>query len=656
MAKAPSGVQLCLVRKGFRQRDPVAEVVFSQAGKKETQSMKQTLYWTAAQVSPDIATALEVLGTEYPLREGAGEPQLEFVQQPLEHPLRVARTGTGIRISYGLLTQALRGVSAALAGMPEQTGEFVEVCSFSTLGIMVDCSRNAVMQVPYLMKWLRRLALLGYNMVLLYTEDTYQVEGEPFFGFLRGAYSRQELQELDTYAAALGIEMVGCIQTLSNLRRVLKWDAYGPISDTGNTLLVGEPATYDLIRKMVAAYAGAFRSRRLHIGMDEAQDLGRGRYFDLHGYRPPFDIFSEHLTKVAEICREQGVRPMIWSDMYFRIGSKTKDYYDPEVVIPEKVRASIPAGLDIVYWDYYHSSKRIYVDMIRAHRQLGSTLVMGSGVWTWSHLWYDRRTTEENVPPSIAACKEEGITEFFFTMWGDDGAYCEYDSALAGVAYGAAQAYGEPDALMGRRFAAVCGIGYDQVLLGCDLGTDEAALALWDDPLIGLYWLSQEAADPGHWQRILPGYQRLARRLARFRTQTEPVDMAHAALLARYLAAKIRFRVDLEEAYFDRKIGQLENVQKEALRMARLTSQLLLSFRRQWLRRNKQAGLEVLEIRFGGLRERYGEAARLLRDLREGRISSLQELDRGRAVPTEAMAKLQIWPHYGQVATSSSVG
>ncbi len=51
---------------------------------------------------------------------------------------------------------------------------------------MLDCSRNAVITVVHFKKWLRQLALLGYNMAMLYTEDTYELPGEYYFGHLRG--------------------------------------------------------------------------------------------------------------------------------------------------------------------------------------------------------------------------------------------------------------------------------------------------------------------------------------------------------------------------------------------------------------------------------------------------------------------------------------
>jgi hypothetical protein len=98
--------------------------------------------------------------------------------------------------------------------------------------------------------------------------------------------------------------------------------------------------------------------------MDETHDLGLGRYLDRNGYRHGFDLFNEHLARVVDICQKHGLEPMIWSDMYFRLGCESRDYYDPATVIPDAVVANIPEDVELVYWDYYHDNKAFYIDWI----------------------------------------------------------------------------------------------------------------------------------------------------------------------------------------------------------------------------------------------------------------------------------------------------
>ena len=49
------------------------------------------------------------------------------------------------------------------------------------LGVMLDCSRNAVMKPEQVKQYARIIRDMGYNTLMLYTEDTYEVENQPFF-------------------------------------------------------------------------------------------------------------------------------------------------------------------------------------------------------------------------------------------------------------------------------------------------------------------------------------------------------------------------------------------------------------------------------------------------------------------------------------------
>ena len=101
---------------------------------------------------------------------------------------------------------------------------------------------------------------------------------------MRGAFTVEELKEADAFAGQLGIELIGCIQTLGHLEQILAYGEYGKVRDTASVLMVDEPETYKLIEKMILFWKEALSSRRLHIGMDETHDLGRGRFLDHKRY------------------------------------------------------------------------------------------------------------------------------------------------------------------------------------------------------------------------------------------------------------------------------------------------------------------------------------------------------------------------------------
>ena len=128
----------------------------------------------------------------------------------------------------------------------EENFELEETSYFKKNGFMLDCSRNAVATVQTVKKLIQIMAKAGMNQLFLYTEDTYEVPGFPYFGTYRGRYSQEELREMDNYAALFGIELIPCIQTLSHLvRNFLKWPEAEPLKDSSDILLVGSEKVYD---------------------------------------------------------------------------------------------------------------------------------------------------------------------------------------------------------------------------------------------------------------------------------------------------------------------------------------------------------------------------------------------------------------------------
>ena len=576
---------------------------------------------------------LKTLAEAYPIRQGKGAGiNVCFERNQQAGLCEVVVDGKSATVRYATPAQAGRALGSLLSNLASRRRGYRESTSFTTLGIMLDCSRNAVMTVDHLKTWLQRLALLGYNMVMLYTEDTYELPGEPWFGYKRGAYTAKEIKTIDAYAAKLNIEVVPCIQTLGHLEKILRHPAYLRIKDTSSVLLVQQKRTYKLIEKMIRHWRSVCRTDRIHIGMDEAHDLGRGRYLDRHGYRSGFDLFSEHLIKVAKICKKYGRKPMIWSDMYFRLGCPSGEYYDSTTVIPKAAVRKIPKAVELVYWDYYHDKKSFYLDWIKRHRKMGKEPIMGSGIWTWCRYWYDHRTTQRNTSACIEACLETGVKEIFFTQWGDNGAYCDHDSAFAGMVFCADKIYGNnrpsPDRLE-KRFAAVCGGSYAAHILASDIhgGVKEMEPEMWDDPMFETHVRTRAGDDPKRIRAAAAGFAKLAGKLKRHRHDRSTGDLNHAFLVANAFGCRYAFCADLLTAYRRKDERALRAVQKRIPETVKSIRAMEVSFRNMWLRHQKPQGLLTIQGHFGMLEVRYRELTRRLDEYLKGIVDEIPELD-----------------------------
>lgn len=602
-------------------------------------------WWNTSKTDKAISSALKILSKRYPAltgKKGEGK-ELRFVKGE-NNICSVENFNDGFVITYGSNNMALRMVGNIIAGAIPKAQE---KSPFTTLGIMLDCSRNAVKTVPFIKKYLDHLAILGYNMIMIYTEDTYQLDDEPMFGFMRGAYTQKEIREIDDYAAALGIEMIPCIEALGHMEQIFKWGYYSDIRDRDGILLVDEEKTYTLIGKMLDFWSGAVRSRRIHLGMDEAHGLGTGQHEKIHGKESAFDIINRHLKRCCAMCGERGLKPMIWSDMYFRIGSKTNSYYDLQSQPPQEVIDDVPEGLELVYWDYYNNKSDFYGKMIEKHRDIAGDPLMGSGVWTWSSLWYNHFVTRKTVIPCLEACREKGLKEVFFTMWGDDGGYCDYGSALAGLAFSAELSFtgkADEDRLVKLVKGLFNGASYKAITAFGDLQNYDMTKFILDDPIMLLYirsyfnynekWGDQgDSMDFFEFKAALEAAEKI---VAKAPANDGAGNMRLAKALSKALVIKFNYAVEVFKAS---KLKNHRPVAKNLLKFAKEYEKYLIAFynefEKNWHEHNKPFGLESIQIRLGGQLVRARELVVRLQEFNKSDDKTIPEIaELGRAGST----------------------
>lgn len=501
--------------------------------------------------------------------------------------------------------------------------------SFRRLGTMVDCSRNAVMNVPSLKKWIDLTSNLGYNTLLLYTEDTYELDGQAYFGYMRGRYSQKELREVNDYALSKGMELIPCIQTLAHLNAIVRWPAYKKYVDTGDILLAGEEAVYELIDQMFATAARCFTSRTINIGMDEAHMIGRGKYYDLHGDRDRSEILVEHVKRVAEIGKKYGFTLTMWSDMFFRLAAGG-EYYNSGARINEDVKKQIPDNVELIYWDYYSADKSRYDGMLSAHQALKSGSWFAGGLWSWTgfapHNGFSMKCTEA----ALASCREHGVKDVLLTLWGDDGAECSRFALLPALFYAAELARGNADLPdIKEKFQKEYGVPFDsfQVLdLPGTPGVSDTRVCnaekylLFNDCFTGLLDTTVAGNENGQ-------YAACAQRLRQLEDGPWGYLFETQRTLCEALAVKAQLGVKTRRAYAGRKKEELAELLNEYRELLERLERFYRAYKRQWLGENKPHGFDVQEIRLGGLFMRVRSCLERLEDFCNGKIDSIEELE-----------------------------
>lgn len=520
------------------------------------------------------------------------------------------------------------------------------------LGVLVDCSRNGVPTVDTVKKYAQIIKKMGYNTLMLYTEDTYEIDNQPYFGHLRGRYSKEELKSIDRFCREIGIELVPCIQTLAHLENMFKWvSEYSDVNDCDNILLAGDEKTYLLIEDMISSLSQCFTSRKIHIGMDEAHRMGTGKYQQIHGIEDRFDIFNKHLHRVCNIAGKYGFEPMMWSDMFYRLAMNTEGGCTEVDFDKIFKKAALPQNISLVYWNYYSTDYNRYADCIKINKKFGRKVYFAGGAWTWKGFAPDNAFSIKATEAAFKACNDCGVDGMFVTEWGDDGAECSVFAALPSLMYAAEVANGNTDMeSIKSKFKVITGCNFESFMLLDKLDggvpnreNSPAKYLLYNDLFMGIRDCRCTKGMGLH-------YKKLAEEIHNIENKGAFYEMFDSyEKLALVLEVKAELGIKTREAYLQRDIPALEKIVAEYDTFIERLKNFHEAYEKRWFKENKPHGFDVQDIRLGGLLQRALSCKKRLLQIINGEISQIPELDE------PVLNEINGPDHWNKIVTANSL-
>ena len=489
-----------------------------------------------------------------------------------------------------------------------------------SLGVMIDVSRNGVIKVEELKSFALIVKEMGYNNIGLYMEDIYEITEEPYFGHLRGRYSKAELKEINDYMKSIGMVIVPYIQTLAHLKTLFQWSEYKDIKDINDILLVDEPKTYELIDKMFANLRDCFDTDKINIGMDEAFMVGLGKYSKTHGY--PDDkvaVLYKHLKKVLIIAQKYGFKPSMWSDLFWHLADKR----DLDGYIPEDVT--------LCHWDYWTDNENRCTENLKKHKRLTNNVSFACGLWTWCGYTPQNRRAQSYIKNAVSACYKNDIREMIATIWGDDGNECSIYAALPALFYCAEKfLYNTPMIEIKRKFKAHFGISYydfcrldlPNKIKGATTGNC-GRWGLFADPFCGKFDYHIVEGDGEEYKKIARKLAFSAKKAGEFAYLFE-----NTRNLCRVLELKFDLGVKTRSAYL---MGDKDKLKKISTKtypeLIKRVKMFYVGIRKQWMKQNKPFGFEVQDLRFGGLLQRLENCRQTILLYLSGELEKIDELE-----------------------------
>lgn len=519
----------------------------------------------------------------------------------------------------------------------EQEFEIFEDTFFDQLSVMIDASRCAVQTVSSIKSALDYLALMGYGMAMMYTEDTVELPSRPYFGYMRGRYTADELRAMDDYAYEYGIEMIPCIECYGHMGKYLNWSEAAAIKDTAEVLLAREEKTFEFLDELIGTVSSCYRSKRIHIGMDEAWDMGRGKFLDKHGYVPPIEIFTEYMERLIGITDKYGLTPMMWSDMYFRASSKKNAYYEEGIEIKPEIAAQIPKNIELVFWHYGEGSDcNDY--MLKKHVELGRKTLFAGGLWSWVGHFPEHNYAMSATRLALEACRKNGVREVMMTVWLNDNAECDLFANLFGLSFFAELCFDakvSADKLRAR-FEATTGASYDAFY----------AMSLYHNRFENgeeyPKYHDRFAGKPLFWQDIMEGmyepnlfknpmsdhYAACAERMKQYKNDRWQYLYDLASRCFDYLALKTLIAENLQPAYKNGDREMLNKIANTLLpQLKERTVAVHEAHKAAWFHTNKVVGWSNMDIRYGGVVARCDTAIMLINRYLDGKDETIEELE-----------------------------
>jgi hypothetical protein len=490
-----------------------------------------------------------------------------------------------------------------LGGGGVPTTRIVDAPSLRVRGLSLDVSRGRSPTLSDLVATLDLCAAFKLNVFQLYFEDTFDYSGVPAGARAADTFDPLTLRRVAAEARLRAIEFIPIVQTLAHQERMLsRPEMMRHAERRGSSMFaVTAPATRVLIRTMLDDVLAASGSRAVHLGCDEAADLGVGESAALvrrlgGGVEA---VFREHVVDLAQHARTQwNARSWIYAD---------------QLRAHPTLAASLPRDLVLVDWDYDPASAFASLDTLAAAGL--DRVVTSPGLWDWCAVYPDQPRARGNIEAATRAARAHGALGSVLASWGDHGGECLFGNDVLGLAWFAESAWrntpGDAAAFLPRycrlRFGTSAGAvatalqALDALALPTD-GTNERML--YRPILLRRRTRVWRGAMAGIAGRLEPARAALA--AARGNDVAADTELeALRAATGRLLAAADRERTldALAEAIEAVPAGDpaaQDHAAAELSRVRAAEAAAQAAYVEAWRARNRESGLVTLRARFAG--------------------------------------------------------
>lgn len=288
-------------------------------------------------------------------------------------------------------------------------------------GISDDMSRGQVSTEKNLEKIIRFLAGYKMNTYMPYIEDLFHFKQFPDIGKNRGAFTRQELETLQNYAAKYHVQIIPAFETLGHQENILLNPKYVKYSEYPGSASFStqDPGAYDFVDTLISDMLPVFHSKYFSMGGDESFDVGLGASKQAVERYGLATINARYYQKIYKFLHQHHKTVIMYGDMLLR---------DPLAL------SQIPKDLIVMDWHYgsddNFSSTETFAN---AHQPF----IVSPGINDWSAIYPRQSAAWVNIYNLTLQGYKNGAIGSINSSWGDFGGPNFRELNYRGYAYGA---------------------------------------------------------------------------------------------------------------------------------------------------------------------------------------------------------------------------
>ncbi len=289
--------------------------------------------------------------------------------------------------------------------------------------IQDDWSRGPIPNMEFVKQQIRTLSEYKINGYCIYAENIFQSEKYPEINARGAVVTPAEVKEIVEYGKKYHVEIIPQQECLGHMHYTLREPTFNDIAERvgGQVLSPATERTYTFLNDYLGEILPNFESEFVHVGCDEAFELGRGKSKPMVDSSSVDDVFVYHMQRVAKLPALKDKKLLFWGDI--------------AVNKPDIDLSGLPKNAIAVVWDYLPRPDFDYY-FPQLVRNKVPTVVTPGAFWG-GRVFPEYKAHLINIQHLVRDGKKYGTLGLLNATWDDMGEDL-FDVGWYGILFGAA--------------------------------------------------------------------------------------------------------------------------------------------------------------------------------------------------------------------------